>query len=49
MIPKEPLDPPVVGAGEPEKSLVQFFQESPLVGVELDLERDRNIGRDVEL
>jgi hypothetical protein len=24
-----------------EKSLVEFFRESPLVGVELDLERDR--------
>ncbi len=31
------------------KSLVQFFQESPLVGVELDLERDRDEGRDIEL
>ena len=24
------------------KSLVEFFRESPLVGVELDLERDRD-------
>jgi len=31
------------------KSLLQFFRESPLVGVELDLERDQNEGRDIEL
>jgi antitoxin Phd len=31
------------------KSLVQFFRDSPLVGVELDLERDRDTGRDLEL
>jgi prevent-host-death family protein len=29
------------------KSLVQFFRESPLVGVELDLERDKDTGRNV--
>jgi antitoxin Phd len=31
------------------KSLVQFFRESPLVGVKLDLERDKDAGRDIEL
>ena len=31
------------------KSLVQFFRESPFVGVELDLERDKDIGREVSL
>ena len=31
------------------KSLVQFFRESPLVGVKLDLERDKDLGRDIEL
>lgn len=31
------------------KSLVRFFRESPLVGVDLDLERDKDIGRDLEL
>jgi prevent-host-death family protein len=30
-------------------SLAQFFAESPLAGVELDLERDRDVGRDIEL
>jgi len=31
------------------KSIVQFFRESPLVGLELDLERDKDSGRDIEL
>ena len=31
------------------KSIVQFFRESPLVGVDLDLERDKDTGRDSEL
>lgn len=30
-------------------SLLDFFQNSPLVGVDLDLERDRDYGRDIEL
>ncbi len=31
-----------------QSNLVDFFQNSPLVGVELDLERDRSYPRDVE-
>jgi antitoxin Phd len=31
------------------KSLVDFFQQSPLVGVDLNLARDRDTGRDVKL
>jgi antitoxin Phd len=31
------------------KSLLQFFRESPLVGVKLDLERDEDTGRDIAL
>lgn len=31
------------------KSIVQFFRESPLAGIDLDLERDRDTGRDIEL
>jgi antitoxin Phd len=31
------------------RSIVQFFRESPLTGVKLDLERDRDPGRDIEL
>lgn len=33
----------------PKKSLVQFCRESPLVGLELEFERDRDTGRDVDL
>src|ERR1700680_4503825 len=31
------------------KSIVQFFRQSPLAGLDLDLERDQDTGRDVEL
>jgi antitoxin Phd len=31
------------------KSLLQFFRQSPLVGVDLDIERDKDLPRDVEL
>ena len=30
-------------------SLVQFFAQSPLAGIDLNLERDRDYGRDIEL
>jgi antitoxin Phd len=30
-------------------SLVEFFRKSPLVGVELDLDRDQEPARDIEL
>jgi hypothetical protein len=33
---------------QPE-SLVEFFRQSPLVGLELDLERDRDLGRKIDL
>jgi len=33
---------------QPE-SLVEFFRQSPLAGLELDLERDGDVGRDVDL
>lgn len=39
----------LVGRAHQPKNLVQFFRESPLVGVDLDLDRDRDPGRDVEL
>ena len=48
MSPINPSDQPVAKGGEPQ-TLVEFFRESPLVGVELDLERDKDTGRDVEL
>ncbi len=36
-------------SGKPKKSLVEFLRESPLVGLELDLERNKDTGRDIEL
>lgn len=39
----------LVGRSHQPKSIVQFFRESPLVGVELNLERDKDEGRDIEL
>jgi prevent-host-death family protein len=48
MIPVEQFEQLVGRSGQP-KSLVQFFRESPLVGVKLDLERDRDTGRDIDL
>jgi len=39
----------LVGKSNQPKNLVQFFRQSPFVGVELDLERDRDSGRDIEL
>ena len=36
-------------ASSPKKSFLAFLRESPLVGVELDLERDKDTGRNVEL
>ncbi len=34
---------------QPEIDLVDFFQTSPLTGVELDLKRARDTGREIEL
>jgi prevent-host-death family protein len=48
MISEEKYDE-LVGRSHQPKSLAQFFRESPLVGVELDLEREKDEGRDVEL
>lgn len=39
----------LVGKAHQPKSLVQFFRESPLVGVDLDLERQKDSGRDIDL
>ncbi len=32
-----------------QTSLVDFFRQSPLVGVEIDLERDQSLPRDINL
>src|SRR6202011_4108954 len=39
----------LVGKSHQPKSLVQFFRQSPLRGVDLDLERSRDPERDIEL
>ena len=39
----------LVGKSHQPKNLVQFFRESPLVGIELDLDRAKDNGRDIEL
>lgn len=48
MLPVEQFEQ-LVGRSRQPRSLVEFFRESPLVGLELDFERDRDTGRDVEL
>src|SRR5260370_9457217 len=48
MVPVEQFDQLVPRSRQP-KTLVQFFRESPLVGLELDLERDKDTVRDLEL
>jgi antitoxin Phd len=48
VIPVEQFDKLVARSRQP-KSLVQFFRTSPLVGARLDLERDRDMGRDIGL
>src|SRR5215471_2873449 len=35
----------MIGKSRQPKSIVQFFQESPLAGIDLDLERDKDTGR----
>ena len=39
----------LMGKAHQPRNLLQFFRESPLVGVDLDLERDKDEGRGVEL
>jgi len=39
----------LVGKSHQPKNLVQFFRQSPLVGIELDWKRDRDPGRDVDI
>ena len=36
-------------AHRPQDSLVDFFRHSPLVGIDLDLARHPDLGRDIEL
>jgi hypothetical protein len=46
---KNPTIPVTPASSTTPKSVVEFFRESPLTGVELDLERDRDSGRDIDL
>ena len=39
----------LVGKAHQPKSLVEFFHESPLVGIDVDLERAKDEGRAIEL
>jgi prevent-host-death family protein len=39
----------LIGRSRQPKSLVQFFRQSPLAGVALDLERGKDRERDIEL
>ena|SRR5690242_21822954 len=39
----------LVGRAHQPKNLVEFFRELPLVGVELDLERSKDVERDIDL
>jgi antitoxin Phd len=48
MLAEEEYERLTARAGQPA-SLVQFLRESPLAGVDLDLERDRDTGREIEL
>ncbi len=48
MISDEQYDRLMSKSNQP-RSLVQFFRESPLVGAGLDLDRDKDAGRDIEL
>ena len=48
MMPVEQFDQLMRHVRRP-KSLVQFFRQSPLVGLELKLERSKDAGRDVKL
>jgi antitoxin Phd len=48
MLPAAQFDALVARSQQP-KSLVEFFKRSPLAGLDLELGRDRDSGRDVEL
>ena len=48
ILPLEEFDQLMNRAREP-KSLVRFFAESPLVGLQLNLERSPDTGRDIKL
>src|SRR5215469_16019947 len=48
MISEEQYDQ-LVGRSHQPKSLVQFFRRSPLVGLDIDFERDKDVGPEIDL
>lgn len=48
VLPLEQFEEMVLRARQPQ-SLVEFFQQSPLRGLNLDFTRDKDTGRDIEL
>jgi antitoxin Phd len=48
VIPAEQFEE-LIGWRRQPKSLVEFFRKSPLVGAGLDLEREADYGRDIDL
>jgi hypothetical protein len=40
---------PAAGQSHQPKNLVDFFRQSPLVGLDLDLDRSHDLGRDIDL
>lgn len=48
MVAEEQYDQ-LVGKSRQPKNIVDFFRQSPLRGLDLDLERDRDPGRDIDL
>ena len=47
-VPAEEYERLTATAGQP-RTLVQFFRQSPLAGVRLGLERDKDAGQEIEL
>jgi hypothetical protein len=39
----------LLGKSHQPKNLVEFFRKSPLVGIDLDLRRDQDPARDIDL
>lgn len=48
MLAREQFDA-LVGKSRQPKNIVDFFRQSPLVGLELELKRDRSPARDIDL
>jgi hypothetical protein len=48
MVPEEKQEQPI-GKSDLPNNLVEFFRQSSLMGLDLDLERDRSPGRNINL